>query len=69
MTDLPMTPEEQVRSIQTDTTAYGATDITAMENRVLAMEMLYKFAGRDNPDSTMNGLYTALWAPYPTQAP
>ena len=64
-----MTPEQQIRSIKTYTTAFGATDITAMENRVLAMEMLYKFAGRDNPNSTMRGLYTGLWAPYPTEAP
>jgi len=64
-----MTPEQQVRDLQTDTTAFGATDIRAMENRVIAMEMLYKFAGRDNPDSKMHGLYTGLWAPYPTDAP
>ena len=64
-----MTPEQQVRSIKTDTTAFGATDITAMENRVLALEMLYKFAGRDNPNSPSHGLYTGLWAPYPTEAP
>ena len=64
-----MTPEQQVRSIKTETTAYGATDITAMENRVLALDTLYKLAGRDNPNSTMHGLYTGLWAPYPTEAP
>jgi hypothetical protein len=64
-----MTPEQQVRDLQTDTTAFGATDIRAMENRVIAMEMLYKFAGRDNPNSKMNGLYTGLWAPYPSDAP
>ena len=57
-----MTPEEQVRSIKTDTTAYGATDITVMENRVIALEMLYKLAGRDSPSSKMRGLYTGLWA-------
>ena len=64
-----MTPEQQVRSIQTETTAYGATDVTAMNARVLAMDMLYKFAGREDPNSTMHGLYTGLWAPYPTEAP
>ena len=64
-----MTPEQQCRSLQTDTTAFGATDIRAMENRVIALDMLYKFAGRDNPDSPMNGLYTGLWAPYPSDAP
>ncbi len=64
-----MTPEEQIRTIQTETTAYGATDITAMKNRVVALDMLYKFAGRDNPNSPMHGLYTGLWAPYPTDAP
>ena len=62
-----MTPEQQVRSIKTETTAYGATDITAMENRVIALDMLYKFAGRDNPNSTYTGLYTGLWAPMPDE--
>ena len=64
-----MTPEQQVRSIKTETTSYGATDITAMENRVLALDMLYKLAGRDNPNSPSHGIYTGLWAPYPTEAP
>ena len=40
-----------------------------MENRIIALDMLYKFAGRDNPDSKMHGLYTGLWAPYPSDAP
>ena len=43
-----MTPEQQVRDLQTDTTAFGATDVKAMENRIIALDMLYKFAGRDN---------------------
>ena len=64
-----MTPEQQVRDLQTETTAFGATDIRAMENRNIALEMLYKFAGRDNPNSPMHGLYTGLWAPYPSDAP
>ena len=64
-----MTPEQQVRDLQTDTTAYGATDVKAMEARVIALDMLYKFAGRDNPNSPSHGLYTGLWAPYPDQAP
>jgi len=64
-----MTPEQQIRTIQTETTAYGATDTRAMENRVIALDMLYKFAGRNNPNSPMHGLYTGLWAPYPTDAP
>ena len=64
-----MTPEQQVRSIKTETTAYGATEITAMGNRVVALDMLYKLAGRDNPNSKMRGLYTGLWAPCPDQAP
>jgi len=54
-----MTPEQQVRDLQTDTTAFGATDIRAMENRVIAMEMLYKFAGRDNPEK--RGKYFSGW--------
>ena len=64
-----MTPEEQVRDLKTDTTAFGATEIRAMENRVIAMEALYHLAGRNNPNHTYTGLYTGLWAPYPTEAP
>ena len=64
-----MTPEQQIRSIKTDTTAFGATDVDAMNARVIVLDMLYKLAGRDNPNSTMNGIYTGLWAPYPTEAP
>ena len=64
-----MTPEEQVRSIKAEATSYGATDITAMNARVIALDMLYKLAGRDNPNSKMRGLYTGLWAPSPDQAP
>ena len=60
-----MTPEEQVRSIKTDTTAYGATDITVMENRVIALDMLYKLAGRDDTNSPSHGCYTGLLAPCP----
>ena len=60
-----MTPEQQIRSIKTDTTAFGATDIAAMENRVIALEMLYKLAGRDNPSSPLHSRYTGLWAPSP----
>jgi hypothetical protein len=64
-----MTPEQQVRSIKTETTAFGATDVGAMNARVVALDALYKLAGRDNPNSTMRGLYTGLWAPCPDQAP
>jgi hypothetical protein len=62
-----MTPEQQIKAVRTDTTSYGATDITAMNNRVIAMDMLYKFAGRDNPNHTYAGLYTGLWAPMPDE--
>ena len=64
-----MTPEQQVRSLKTEATSYGATDVGAMNARVVALDMLYKLAGRDNPNSKMRGLYTGLWAPYPTEAP
>ena len=64
-----MTPEEQVRSIKTEATSYGATDVGAMNARVVALDALYKLAGRDNPNSPSHGLYTGLWAPCPDQAP
>ena len=64
---LPMTPEQQVRSIKTETTAYGATDIDAMNARVIVLDTLYHLAGRSNPDHTYTGLYTGLWAPMPDE--
>jgi hypothetical protein len=64
-----MTPEEQCRSLRTHSDAYGATDRQAQDNRVIAMEALYHLAGRNNPDHTCTGLYTGLWAPYPSDAP
>jgi hypothetical protein len=62
-----LTPEEQVRLLRTTPhpNKPGATDVRAMDNRTLVMDALYTLAGRDNPNSTMHGLYTGLWAPMP----
>jgi hypothetical protein len=62
-----LTPEQQVRTLRTTPhpNKPGATDVRAMDNRALVMDALYTLAGRDNPNSTMHGLYTGLWAPMP----
>jgi len=66
-----LTPQEQVRLLRTTPhpNKPGATDIRAMNNRTLVMDALYALAGRDNPDSTMHGLYTNLWQEAPDTLP
>jgi hypothetical protein len=64
-----LTPEEQVRLLRTKPRKPAGQDLHAMENRVLVMDALYTLAGRDNPDSTMHGLYTGLWAEPPANLP
>jgi hypothetical protein len=66
-----LTPEEQVRLLRTTPhpNKPGATDVRAMDNRALVMDALYTLAGRDNPNSTMHGLYTGLWAQAPDTLP
>jgi hypothetical protein len=64
-----LTPEDQVRILRTEARKPGAEDLHAMENRVLVLDALYTLAGRDNPDSTMHGLYTGLWAEPPANLP
>ena len=60
-----MTPEQQVKQLRTTTTAYGATDIEAMNNRVLALDTLYHLAGRNQATPGLQGTYTGLWQPAP----
>jgi len=38
----------------------GAEDIEAMENRLVWLDMLYKFEKRDDPAHAKHGLYTGL---------
>ena len=38
----------------------GAEDLEAMENRLVWLDMLYKFEKRDDPAHPKHGLYTGL---------
>ena len=40
----------------------GAEDISAMQNRVHWLTMLYHLEGRDKPDHPKHGVYTGLHA-------
>jgi hypothetical protein len=60
-----MTPEQQVKQLRTEAQKPGAQDVAAMNARVIALDMLYELAGRNNPNSPSHGLYTALWQPAP----
>jgi len=42
-----MTPEQQIRTLRTEAQTPGATDIKAMEARVIALQALYDLAGRN----------------------
>jgi len=64
-----MTPEQQIRTLRTEAQTPGATDIKAMEARVIALEALYHLAGRHHKDSTMHGLFTGLNAQPPDTLP
>lgn len=57
----PMTPQQAVKELRTTTTAYGATDITAMNNRVIALEWLYRLQGRKDAKPGLRSTYTGLW--------
>ena len=60
-----MTPEQQVKQLRTTPNKPGAEDVAAMNARVIALDMLYELAGRNNPDSPSHGLFTGLWQPAP----
>ena len=55
------TPQEQVRLLRTHSDAHGATDIEAMNNRVLALEWLYRLQGRKDAKPGLRSTYTGLW--------
>jgi hypothetical protein len=66
-----LTPQEQVRLLRTTPhpNKPGATDVRAMDNRTLVMEQLYQLSGRANPEHTLHGLTTGLWAEPPANLP
>ena len=47
-----------IQSLRTDCNLPGAEDIEASENRIIALQWLYRLSGRTN------GLYTGLWEQY-----
>ena len=60
-----MTPEQQVKQLRTTPNKPGASDIEAMNNRVLALDTLYHLAGRNQATPGLQGTYTGLWQPAP----
>ncbi len=47
-----------IDSLRTDCNLPGAQDIEALENRLIALNWLYRLSGRTN------GIYTNLWKQY-----
>ena len=47
-----------IQSLRTDCNLPGAEDIEASNNRILALNWLYRLSGRTN------GIYTGLWQQY-----
>ena len=56
-----MTPQQSVKQLRTHSDAYGATDIEAMNNRVLALEWLYRLQARKDAKPGLRCTYTGLW--------
>jgi len=55
------TPQQAVKNLRTTSAKPGAEDIEAMNNRVLAMEWLWRLQGRANAKPPLRGTYTGLW--------
>lgn len=55
------TPQQAVKNLRTTPTKPGAEDIEAMNNRVLALEWLFRLQGRANAKPPLRGTYTNLW--------
>ena len=55
-----LTPEQQVRLLDTEPKSYGATDIAAMNNRVTMLDALYHLDGRHLKSHPNHGVYTGL---------
>ena len=54
-------PQQAVKHLRTHSDATGATDIEAMNNRVLALEWLYRLQGRKDAKPGLRSTYTGLW--------
>jgi len=55
------TPQQAVKNLRTTPTKPGAEDIEAMNNRVLALEWLYRLQGRKDAKKPLRCTYTGLW--------
>ena len=51
----------QLSELRTNPIRPGAEDVEAMANRVVALDLMYDAARRDNPANTLHGHYTGLW--------
>ena len=60
MTNPKLTPEQQVRLLNTTPKSYGATDVAAMNNRQTMIEALYYLDGRHLKSHPNHGVYTGL---------
>ena len=57
---------KQLSELRTRPNRYGAEDLEAMNNRGVALELLYHAARRDDPNNTMHHTYTGLWEGMPS---
>ena len=55
------TPQQAVKNLRTTPAKPGAEDIEAMNNRVLALEWLYRLQGRKDANKPLRCTYTGLW--------
>ena len=61
MTKNGLTPEEQVRTLNTVPSSYGAEDVITMQNRQTIIDALYHLDGRHLKGHPKHGTYTGLW--------
>jgi hypothetical protein len=57
-------PGHLARFLNTKPATEGATDVSAMNNRVHLLDALYSMDGRSEPSHESHGLYTGLTAKY-----
>jgi hypothetical protein len=52
---------KQLSELRTKPNRPGAEDVEAMANRVVALDLMYHAARRDDPANTLHHRYTGLW--------
>jgi hypothetical protein len=50
-----------INSLRTQCNLPNAEDVEASNNRVLALNWLYRLSGREQPNHPEHGTYTGLW--------